>query len=107
MGVTAQESNTYTDFCLINLGGLTTSGEDATNDLTYIILDVIEEGNQVENMIGERFVCIMNDNIFNRTAYNDIVGLHLLKKDGTIHNGVNSELYSDHDNGLGWNNCKD
>jgi trans-4-hydroxy-L-proline dehydratase len=43
VGVTAQESNTYTDFCLINLGGLTESGEDATNDLTYIILDVIEE----------------------------------------------------------------
>ena len=43
VGVTAQESNTYTDFCLINVGGLTASGEDATNDLTYIILDVIEE----------------------------------------------------------------
>ncbi len=43
VGVTAQESNTYTDFCLINLGGLTEKGEDATNDLTYIILDVIEE----------------------------------------------------------------
>lgn len=43
VGVTAQESNTYTDFCLINVGGLTESGEDGTNDLTYIILDVIEE----------------------------------------------------------------
>ncbi|MCB0743265.1 MAG: formate C-acetyltransferase/glycerol dehydratase family glycyl radical enzyme, partial [Ignavibacteriae bacterium] len=43
VGVTAQESNTYTDFCLINVGGLTEAGEDATNDLTYIILDVIEE----------------------------------------------------------------
>ena len=43
VGVTAQESNTYTDFCLINVGGLTATGEDATNDLTYIILDVIEE----------------------------------------------------------------
>ncbi len=43
VGVTAQESNTYTDFCLINLGGVTESGEDATNELTYIILEVIEE----------------------------------------------------------------
>ena len=43
VGVTAQESNTYTDFCLINLGGLTQEGHDATNELTYIILDVIEE----------------------------------------------------------------
>jgi pyruvate formate-lyase/glycerol dehydratase family glycyl radical enzyme len=43
VGVTAQESNTYTDFCLINLGGLTEDGNDAVNELTYIILDVIEE----------------------------------------------------------------
>jgi formate C-acetyltransferase len=43
VGVTAQESNTYTDFCLINLGGLTEDGEDGVNELTYLILDVIEE----------------------------------------------------------------
>ena len=43
MGVTAKESNTYTDFALINLGGLKQDGSDAVNDLTYIILDVIEE----------------------------------------------------------------
>lgn len=43
VGVTAQESNTYTDFCLINLGGLKPDGTDGVNDLTYIIMDVIEE----------------------------------------------------------------
>lgn len=43
VGVTALESATYTDFCLINLGGVTETGEDATNELTYLILDVIEE----------------------------------------------------------------
>jgi len=43
VGVTAQESNTYTDFCLINLGGVNENGEDATNELTYLLLDVIEE----------------------------------------------------------------
>ena len=43
VGVTAQESNTYTDFCLINVGGVTESGEDAANELSYMILDVIEE----------------------------------------------------------------
>jgi trans-4-hydroxy-L-proline dehydratase len=42
VGVTAQESNTYTDFSLINLGGVKVDGSDAVNDLTYIILDVIE-----------------------------------------------------------------
>ncbi len=43
VGVTAQESNTYTDFCLINLGGVDADGEDAVNEVTYLILDVIEE----------------------------------------------------------------
>jgi len=43
VGVTAQESNTYTDFCLINLGGVTETGADAANELTYLILDIIEE----------------------------------------------------------------
>lgn len=43
VGVTAQESNTYTDFALINLGGEKEDGTDAVNDLSYVILDVIEE----------------------------------------------------------------
>jgi formate C-acetyltransferase len=43
VGVTAKESNTYTDFCLINVGGVNENGEDAVNELTYLILDVIEE----------------------------------------------------------------
>jgi formate C-acetyltransferase len=43
MGVTAQESNTYTDFCLINLGGVKPDGTDAVNPMSYILLDVIRE----------------------------------------------------------------
>lgn len=43
VGVTAEESNTYTDFCLINLGGVNERGEDACNEMTYMLLDVIEE----------------------------------------------------------------
>jgi formate C-acetyltransferase len=43
VGVTAQESGTYTDFALINLGGVKPDGTDAVNDLTHVILDVIEE----------------------------------------------------------------
>lgn len=43
VGVTAQESNTYTDFCLINIGGVKENGEDASNELSYVLLDVIEE----------------------------------------------------------------
>lgn len=43
MGVTAAESNTYTDFALINLGGLLADGSDAVNEMTYLLLDVVEE----------------------------------------------------------------
>jgi len=43
IGVTSLESNTYTDFALINIGGLKPDGADAVNDLTFILLDVIEE----------------------------------------------------------------
>ena len=43
VGITALESNTYTDFALINLGGLKSDGSDAVNELSYILLDVIEE----------------------------------------------------------------
>ncbi len=43
VGVTAEESSTYTDFCLINIGGLTKDGEDASNELSELILEVIGE----------------------------------------------------------------
>ncbi|MBP7731733.1 MAG: glycyl radical protein [Bacteroidales bacterium] len=43
VGVTAQESNTYNDFTLINLGGVRQDGSDAVNEVTYILLDVIKE----------------------------------------------------------------
>jgi len=43
VGVTAEESNTYTDFSLINLGGLDADGNDAVNELSYLLLEVIKE----------------------------------------------------------------
>ena len=43
VGVTAEESGTYTDFCLINVGGVKADGSDAVNDLSFLILDIIEE----------------------------------------------------------------
>ncbi len=43
MGVTLKESSTYTDFSLINVGGVKEDGSDAVNELSYLILDVIEE----------------------------------------------------------------
>ena len=43
MGVTASESSTYTDFCLINIGGVKPDGTDAVNEMSYILLDVVKE----------------------------------------------------------------
>ena len=43
VGITLAESGTYTDFANINNGGLTASGEDGVNEVTYLILEVIDE----------------------------------------------------------------
>jgi pyruvate formate-lyase/glycerol dehydratase family glycyl radical enzyme len=43
VGVTAAESSTYTDFAQINLGGVKPDGSDAVNEVSFLILDVIEE----------------------------------------------------------------
>ena len=43
VGVTAEESATYTDFANINLGGLRSDGSDGVNEVSYLLLDVIDE----------------------------------------------------------------
>jgi len=43
VGVTALESGTYNDFTNINIGGLTRNGTDAVNDVSYIMLEAIDE----------------------------------------------------------------
>ena len=43
VGVTAEESGTYTDFAQINVGGLRPDGSDGVNEVSYLLLDVIEE----------------------------------------------------------------
>jgi len=43
VGVTAEESGTYTDFALINVGGLKADGSDGVNELSFLLLDVVEE----------------------------------------------------------------
>jgi len=42
VGVTAAESGTYTDFANINLGGLLPDGSDGSNDVSHLLLEVIE-----------------------------------------------------------------
>ena len=43
VGVTAAESGTYTDFANINLAGLLRDGSDGSNEVTHLLLDVIDE----------------------------------------------------------------
>lgn len=44
VGITEEQSGTYTDFALINVGGvLPRNGADAINEISYLILDVVEE----------------------------------------------------------------
>ena len=43
VGVTAEESGTYTDFANINLGGVLADGSDAVNDVSYLLLEVVDE----------------------------------------------------------------
>jgi formate C-acetyltransferase len=43
VGVTAAESGTYTDFANVDNGGLKPDGSDGVNEVTYLILDVLDE----------------------------------------------------------------
>ncbi|MBT9133860.1 MAG: Choline trimethylamine-lyase [Firmicutes bacterium] len=43
VGVTLQESGTYTDFATINVGGLKADGADGVNEVSYLLLEVIDE----------------------------------------------------------------
>ncbi|MGB9756976.1 MAG: trans-4-hydroxy-L-proline dehydratase [Candidatus Bipolaricaulaceae bacterium] len=43
VGVTAEESFTYNDFAKLNLGGLREDGSDGVNELSYLILEVLDE----------------------------------------------------------------
>ena len=41
--ITEEQSGTYQDFALINIGGITEEGSDGVNELSYILLEVVEE----------------------------------------------------------------
>ena len=43
VGITAKESGTYNDFTNINLGGVKADGTDGTSEVSYIMLEVLEE----------------------------------------------------------------
>ncbi|OVE78050.1 glycyl radical enzyme, partial [bacterium F16] len=43
VGITARESGTYNDFTNINIGGVKRDGSDGVSDVSYIMLEVVEE----------------------------------------------------------------
>ncbi|MCQ2159498.1 MAG: glycyl radical protein [Bacteroidales bacterium] len=48
VGITAKESGTYNDFTNINIGGVTRDGEDGSNELSYVILEIQEELHELQ-----------------------------------------------------------
>lgn len=43
VGITLKESGTYTDFANLNTGGITPDGENGVNEVSYLILDCMDE----------------------------------------------------------------
>jgi formate C-acetyltransferase len=43
VGVTAAESGTYTDFAQINIGGMKEDGSDGVNEVSFLLLDTVED----------------------------------------------------------------
>lgn len=43
VGITDRESGTYNDFTNINLGGLTRTGADGVSEVSYLLLEVVDE----------------------------------------------------------------
>ncbi len=43
VGITLKESSTYTDFANINTGGISADGSDGVNDVSYLILETMDE----------------------------------------------------------------
>lgn len=43
VGVTAEESGTYTDFANINIGGVLADGTDGSNEVSHLLLEIVDE----------------------------------------------------------------
>ncbi len=64
VGITALESGTYNDFTNINIGGLRPDGSDGVNEVSYIMLEVMDEIHllqpqanvQISNKTPDRFL---------------------------------------------------
>ena len=97
VGVTAEESGTYTDFAQINLGGVCPDGSDGVNEVTYLLLDVIEQMRllqpstsiQVSKKNPDRFIKrateIIRTGFGQPSVFNaDLIGQELMRMGKTI-----------------------
>lgn len=71
VGVTLQESGTYTDFANISCGGVKSDGNDGVNEVSYIILEVIDEMKLVQPSTNIQ-LSAKNSNEFLKAAINII-----------------------------------
>ncbi|MDD3243554.1 MAG: glycyl radical protein [Eubacteriales bacterium] len=67
VGVTAAESGTYTDFANINIGGMTAQGEDGSNEVSYMLLEAIDDMHTLQPSTNIQ-LCRKNPDAFLRAA---------------------------------------
>ena len=63
VGVTAAESGTYTDFANINLGGVLADGSDGANEVTHLLLDVIDEMHLLQPSSNLQLAAVTSDEV--------------------------------------------
>lgn len=69
VGITLKESGTYTDFANINTGGINPyTGEDGVNEVSYIILDTMDEMKLLQPSSNVQISCKTPDEFIKRTV---------------------------------------
>ena len=67
VGVTAAESGTYTDFANISLGGMRSDGTDGSSEVTWLLLDVIEDLHLLQPSTNLQLSAVTPDPVLART----------------------------------------
>ena len=67
VGVTAAESGTYTDFANLNLGGLKPDGSDGANELTHLLLEIVDELHLLQPGTNLQLAEVTDDEVLRHT----------------------------------------
>jgi len=68
VGITEEQSGTYQDFALINVGGVRPDGTDAANDLSYLLLEVVEEMQLIQPSVCVQVSAVTDDRLVARAC---------------------------------------